>query len=236
MATNYIQVPPSSTGLKVDTNEVTVNANVVERQSVCLADPVTPANVANVVAGLYPAQYYQLVSNAPLDGYKATYGAAVSNVSAGTALTTDIFGITGSASKTIRVLQMGFGGTLATTAQNAWLIINKCSAVPSGGTASTPAIVPFDSSDAAGTAVVNFYTATPTAGTYVGPIAATEYFFDVTATVTLVNTPLWVVNFGNMPGKAVVLRGATQGLYLRGTAFTPSTAGSMTGYIIWTEE
>lgn len=51
MASNFIQVPPNSTGLKIDTNELTVGANTVERENVSIADPVTAANVANVTAG-----------------------------------------------------------------------------------------------------------------------------------------------------------------------------------------
>ena len=50
MANNFVQVAPNSTGLKVDTTELVVGANTVERQNVCLADPSTAANVANVTA------------------------------------------------------------------------------------------------------------------------------------------------------------------------------------------
>ena len=50
MANNYVQVAPNSTGLKVDTTELTVGANTVERQNICVADPTTAANVATVSA------------------------------------------------------------------------------------------------------------------------------------------------------------------------------------------
>jgi hypothetical protein len=50
MATlNYVQVPPNSTGLKIDTSEVTTAAgNVVERQNVVIADPAVPTQMADV--------------------------------------------------------------------------------------------------------------------------------------------------------------------------------------------
>lgn len=52
MAANFIQ-PPANTGLglKVDTTELVVGANTVERQNICIADPVTAANIATVTAG-----------------------------------------------------------------------------------------------------------------------------------------------------------------------------------------
>jgi hypothetical protein len=46
---NFIQTTPNLSGLKVDTSELVVGSNTVERQNVCLADPVTAANIANVV-------------------------------------------------------------------------------------------------------------------------------------------------------------------------------------------
>lgn len=51
MAFNFIQPPPNSTGLKVDTAELTNGVNTVERQVVVVGDPTTAANVAGVTAG-----------------------------------------------------------------------------------------------------------------------------------------------------------------------------------------
>lgn len=46
---NYVQVPPNSTGLKIDTSEVTTAAgNVVERQNVVIADPANPAGLLSL--------------------------------------------------------------------------------------------------------------------------------------------------------------------------------------------
>ncbi len=50
MADGVIQVAPDSTGKKVDTSELTVNAQTVERQRVVLADPTSPTGLAPVTA------------------------------------------------------------------------------------------------------------------------------------------------------------------------------------------
>jgi hypothetical protein len=51
LAANFIQLPPNSTGLKVDTNELVVGANTVERENISIADPTTAANIAGVTSG-----------------------------------------------------------------------------------------------------------------------------------------------------------------------------------------
>ena len=52
MATpNFVQVQPNSTGLKLDTSELVVGANTVERQNIVIADPTTATNLATVSAG-----------------------------------------------------------------------------------------------------------------------------------------------------------------------------------------
>lgn len=200
----------------------------------CLADPSTAANVANVLAGTQPTQFYSAVAAAALDGYKATYAAAFVAQSAGTAATTDIFTIFGSASKTIRVLQIGISGTVATTALYADALLQVASAAPTGGTATTLTNVPYDSNDAAGTAVVKFYTATPTAASYVGKIGSQKIFLPLTGTVTLPDQALFT--FGGLPGRCPVLRGTSQGLSLSFNALTPANANSLDGFVIWTEE
>ena len=48
MTDQYVQVQPNSTGLKIDTSEVVVGANTVERQRMVLADPVYSAGFATV--------------------------------------------------------------------------------------------------------------------------------------------------------------------------------------------
>lgn len=44
-----VQVPPQSTGKKVDTNSLTRGANTVERQNIAISDPETAAAMAEVI-------------------------------------------------------------------------------------------------------------------------------------------------------------------------------------------
>lgn len=50
MTDGVVQLQPNSTGAKVDTSELTVGANLVERQRINIADPVTAAAIASVSA------------------------------------------------------------------------------------------------------------------------------------------------------------------------------------------
>lgn len=61
MADSYIQVTPDSTGKKVDTSEITVGANVVERERDVLSDPVDPAGLAQVINTTPAGTEYGLV-------------------------------------------------------------------------------------------------------------------------------------------------------------------------------
>src|SRR5689334_4986236 len=86
---------------------------------------------------------------------------------------TDIFTITGSASKTIRVVEIALIGT-QTTAGVVGIQLVKRSTANSAGTSSAPTVVPHDSASAAGTATVLAYTANPTTGNLVGVVRATR--------------------------------------------------------------
>jgi len=48
MTDNYVQVPPNSSGLKIDTSEITVGGNTVERQRIVIADPSNGSNFLSV--------------------------------------------------------------------------------------------------------------------------------------------------------------------------------------------
>jgi hypothetical protein len=49
-ADGFIGIPPDSTGKKIDTSELTVGPNLVERQRYVIADPVAGGNLATVTA------------------------------------------------------------------------------------------------------------------------------------------------------------------------------------------
>ena len=179
----------------------------------------------------------QVVSVA--DGGKATYSATYTAQSVGTAATTALFGLTGSASKVVRLLQMLVSATTITAGVTYDFSLQKETALPTGGTLATAAtIVPWDSSDGAATAVTRFYTATPTDGTVTGVFLVAKLTTYITALTTIL-PPISVLNlvFGNLPGaKAPVLRGAAQGIFATINAATPAYASSWDVTMVWTEE
>ena len=62
MADGLVQVAPDSTGKKVDTSELTVGANTVERQRVVLADDATAAALAKIQNSAPAGTEYALVT------------------------------------------------------------------------------------------------------------------------------------------------------------------------------
>lgn len=228
MATyNYIQVPPASTGLKIDAAELVNGANTVERQVMTIGDANTAAQVAAVNA--------QLQLSVDIEGKKSTYGAAAVGFSAGTGATTDIFTLYGSASKTIRVLKVLISSTTATAAVYYDYIIARRSTAFTGGTAGTPTVTKFDSTAAAGTAVAKNFTAAPTAGTDAGILATAKYFSPITGTPALGQAPL-EFSFGDGILPAVVLRGVAEGLAITINGVTPANAQAHNISVFWTEE
>ncbi len=67
MSAGTVRLYPDSTGKIIDTNELTVGSNTVERQNVSVADPTNALGIgAVVVAGSDPgAAYGQLVTQRP---------------------------------------------------------------------------------------------------------------------------------------------------------------------------
>lgn len=174
------------------------------------------------------------VTAVPSDGAKKTYSAAISGlVSAASA--TDIFAITGSASKTIRILSVGVGGT---TSAGSGITVNmtlvKRSSADTAGTSTTLTNVPYDSANGAATAVVKAYTANPTLGATVGSVLADRLSLP-TAGAGGQGGNAAVYNFGNRPGQSVVLRGAAEQLCINLGGAT-ITGPSLTAFIEWTEE
>jgi hypothetical protein len=174
-----------------------------------------------------------IVDAVPVDGSKATYSAtsAIGFASATTA--TDIFTITGSATKTIRIIRIAFSAQ-ETTAGVVNVLLIKRSAANTGGTFATATAVPHDSNDAAATATVLNYTANPSAlGAAVGTIRAARIFIPTSGTDT--SNSVNESDFGIGPEKAIVLRGTTQVLAVNLNATTVA-GGTWTCYVEWTEE
>lgn len=165
-----------------------------------------------------------------IDGIKTTYSAAATNF-APPATPTDIFTITGSASKTVRVTKIFVTGTQTTAAVRDVLLIKRSSA-NTGGTSAAATAVPHDSANAAATATVLSYTINPTAlGTAVGTIFSKKVFIPGTGVVQ----GELILDFGTTNDQAIVLRGTAQVLAVNLNSVT-STGNAVNITIEWTEE
>lgn len=160
-----------------------------------------------------------------MDGNKTSYSASVSGL---VGVAGDILIINGSATKTVRVTRMSFGGTATAAADMDVTLIKRSSANSAGtGVAATP----HDSANAAATAVVQSYTAAPTPGAAVGtPVRSAKSFIATATTAPFIQN--W--DFGNGPKQGVVLRGVAQGLAMNVSA---TQIGALYDLDLeWTEE
>lgn len=84
---------------------------------------------------------------------------------------TDLLIIRGSASKIVRVINMRMLVHTTAAALHFFQYLKRSTA-NTGGTSTSPAGIPWDSGDAAATAVLNLYTAAPTTGTSLGALSS----------------------------------------------------------------
>ncbi len=174
------------------------------------------------------------------DGVKATYSAAkVGLVPASSA--TDIFTITGSATKTIRVTRIEITATTtsATPAALDVLLLKRSTANSAGTSTGSPTPVPHDSTNAAVSATVLAYTANPTTGTLVGTAIRNQKLMQTLATYTATDFPAkdsLVWDFGNRPAQAIVLRGTGEVLAVNLNGVTATATASFDLAVEWTEE
>lgn len=173
-----------------------------------------------------------LVASTSIESSRQSYSASVSGYTV-VGAATDVFTISGSATKTIKITRIEITGT--TTAGSGISIsatLVKRTTLDTGGTSTTEANVPLDSNNAAGTAVVKAFTANPTGlGTSPGAIRA--------ARMTVVNASaaqnylIW--DFGIRPAQAPVLRGVNDN-YAINFGGASITGNIMSISIEWTEE
>ena len=148
------------------------------------------------------------VPSVSIEGTKTTFSTASLDFTPVTTAT-DIWTLLGSGTKTVRLLRLTITG-FATAAISVNLQLIVRSTADSGGTSSTPALVPHDTNGSpSATAVVNLYSVNPTLGTSVGPIRARKLNLGATGSAGTVE---W--NFSDKNDQAPVLRGATQQLCL----------------------
>lgn len=218
--------------------------------------PVTPGTVASV-SSLMGGQFNTVLptltnaqqaalqldssgrvisASTPLDGHKATYSASISDL-VSVASATDLFTITGSATKTVKILEIRITATQPTAAFQDILLIKR-STDNTGGTSTSPTRVPHDSTNPAATATINAYTANPALGVAVGTIRSSKLMINAAvpsnAATSTAQIPL-LFDFGNRPGQALTLRGTSEVLAVNLNGQTIVTS-SFDIYVEWTEE
>lgn len=175
-----------------------------------------------------------LVGAAHVDGYKATYSATSTALALATT-PTDVFTLTGSATKTVRITRFYLTGT-QTTGNTSNVLIIKRSTANTAGTSTTPTVVPYDSNNAAATAVARAYTANPTLGTAVGTMASYAFYIPAPQPANA-NSPFVAPDLfaAVRPASGIVLRGAAEVLAVNFNS-TTVTGSSINIFIEWTEE
>lgn len=144
----------------------------------------------------------------------------------------DVCVLQGSATKNVRVRRVILSGN-ATAVGSVTVAIEKRSTAPTGGTVATPTIGPHDSSNAAGTAVMETFTANPTTlGTGVAILAEQFVFFG--NLTTGVANGIKEFTFGQL-AQPVVLRGVAQGVAVHLGGVTVA-GGVLACTFEWTEE
>ncbi len=168
------------------------------------------------------------------DGYRATYVASWAAFTPA-ASPTSVLSLTGSATKTLRLLRIGFSAT-QTTAGIINVQVNKLSSALTGGTPAAPtSIVAFDSTDPAATASAVTYTANTTGGgAVVGALKNAKITVPVVA-VAGAGQNEFIFNFANNYSKDAIIRGTSQVVALTLLGVT-LTGGSICTWIEWTEE
>lgn len=199
----------------------------------------TPLPVTSVAGGTAVSASNPLITSPPNAG-SPTYIYTVSGYTA-YATPTDMVGITGSASKTIRV-------------HNMWMAINstaaalqvihfvKRSTANTGGTDGAPTGIALDSANAAPTATLHSYTGAPTPGTSVGDVRLQSIASTVVTTNGGAVSFFAPVNIEQVNPSAValdqtgvVLRGVAESLFLNYAGAALTTGFTATWGVLWSE-
>lgn len=140
---------------------------------------------------------------------------------------TDIVTLIGSATKTVYVTRVRLVG-LATTKGVLAMQLLKRSTANTGGTKTTPTPVPYDSQNAAASAVVNQYSANPTVGTSLGAVAAENL------SMAVAGDPTGHIDW-DFRDNPIALRGVAQSLSINGSGGAVPAGGAIGYAVEWYE-
>lgn len=214
------QLDDTSTGTVTEDNVSTI------RITAARAEHVNLRNNAGTELGTTAAPVIVTHANVA----KASYSASIANVVVATT-PTDVFTITGSATKTVRIMQVRISGTETTGTVRDFDLVKRSTA-DSAGTSTTVTVVPHDSSSAAGTAVVKSYTANPTLGSSVGILKSDAWEVPLANSASANAVLVW--DFG-LNFQEIVLRGTSEMAAINFEGVT-MTGNAMNFTITWEEE
>lgn len=183
---------------------------------------------------LQDGTYAPIVAVVDTPAAKTTY-AATSGAFTPDTTPADVFTVTGSATKTIKVQKMCITTTQTTAGTNAWFI-TKRSTANSGGTSSNLTEVPLDSSNAAATATTLSYTVDTATGTLVGNVWGGWVDSPVVTTAGIGGLVGTCVDFTDLYGQPVALRGTAEVLAWNFNLATLPPGLSVIATATWTEE
>jgi hypothetical protein len=203
------------------------------------------SNAAQIQINSSPMTFALQTLPAYVTTYAAFGSASPGNASNATGIW-DIFWITGSSTRIIKVKHVSFAAKQNTAAYNTFNVIKRSSISTSGtGTVTTnAALVPQDSNDSAATAVVTyvttFGTVAQTTGTAIGTVGKISAFIPST-TSTINGNPNNMFTFGNSANKPIILNGTSENLAVNFSAVTggentASNSFAYNFYVEWTEE
>jgi hypothetical protein len=210
-------------------DDLSITANIKNNASVTATtlavDFITflNSNQLEITSG-FRGESFRIIPGA----FPTTYSASVVGV-ASAASATDIFTITGSDTKTVRIKKVRVSAT-QTTGGAINVLALKRSTANTAGTSTTITAASHDSSNTAATAVVRAYTANPTVGTLVGNVMAAKLFVPATTGAPQL---LEMVMGGNY-NQEIVLRGSSQVFAINLNAVTVS-GGNFNFAIEWVE-
>lgn len=167
------------------------------------------------------------------EGLRASYSASSPDITPA-ATATDIFTITGSSTKTIKINRIQITAD-ATSASVLDFYVYFRTAANTGGTTAAITSSSRDSTNAAATATVVKYTANATglgAGTL---IASDHYALPAAASTGYPGTP-WFEDFGVRNDQPIVLRGTAQSLAINLNGQTIPAGTNVYVTVFWTEE
>jgi len=186
----------------------------------------TMANSAPVVIASDQSAIPVTPSNPSISTYVAVAVAIAPAASA-----TDIFTITGSGTKVVRIYKVRVLGSKSNPAAVVTMNLIKRSTLDTGGTSAAITPVSMDSSDGAATAVVSSYSANPTSlGTSLGIVSPNPTFVPNSV------AELFQALFGDFGmRKPITLENANENVALNLSGTTVS-GGSITIEVTWTEQ